>query len=94
MKNYRLTKKKDYSLKMRCKICSRDIHAKLEALTNVNKHFWKHVKSAKWYFTYQKRKDGSSKNTLSEAEINLVKFFISSNLAYTQLQNRYLRVNL
>lgn len=81
--------------KMKVKfICKIDGCVKYEsfgALTNLNKHLLTHQESAQWYQSYIKSKKSYSKPALSDAKLNLIKFFITSNLALSQLENVYLR---
>ncbi len=66
--------------------------ARLGALTNLNKHMKKHTKSRLWYNKYIKATSKQSQESyLSEDKLNLIKFFITSNTALSQLKNIHLR---
>ena len=67
-------------------------HESFGALSNLNKHLLLHEKSKQWYQNYVKsKKKTKSGMVLSDAKLNLIKFFITSNLALKQLENVYLR---
>ena len=66
--------------------------ASFGGLTNLNKHLKAHEKTKEWYERYiQCKKKCRLSNSLPEAKLNLIKFFITSNMALKQLENVYLR---
>ncbi len=63
--------------------------------SNVNKHFFNagHPKSKQWYNAYSNSKERQLK-VISPEQLKLVRFFLSSNTAFTQLNNPHLRAAL
>jgi hypothetical protein len=60
--------------------------------SNINKHFLSanHPISKKWYELYQKV-NIQTPEIISTEQLNLVKYFLSSNAAMSQINNPYFR---
>jgi hypothetical protein len=85
---------KNIKIKFECKDEKCILHESFGDFGNLNKHLKLHDRTNKWYGLYQNKKssdDSSDTSTISKAKLLLVKFFITSNLAYEQLKNSYLR---
>lgn len=73
-----------------CKVEKCKLHEELGATSNLNKHLKLHKITANWYESYKKHRK-TNDSPLTDAKLNLVKFFITSNLSLKQLENVHLR---
>ena len=70
------------------------LHSCIGGFTNLNKHLTKHESTLNWYNCYIKyvhKKNDKNTDYISDEKLNLIKFFITSNLSLAQLRNVYLR---
>ncbi|RNA18860.1 hypothetical protein BpHYR1_014282 [Brachionus plicatilis] len=68
------------------------VEKRLGATSNLNKHLEDHQCLENWIESYSKcLTRGKSKTNLTDNELNLVKFFLTSNTAIQQLKNPFLR---
>ena len=80
-------------IKFKCKVDKCILHAKFGDFGNLNKHLLIHEISKKWYKLYQAY-SGDEINLddgISEEKLNLIKFFVTSNIALAALENVFLR---
>lgn len=88
------TKPKE-NVKFVCKEHGCKLEAPLGDFTNLNKHFINkpnnHPIGREWYILYKKKSKNSQEKVLSDQTLNLMKYFISSDTALEQLNNKFLR---
>jgi hypothetical protein len=61
-----------------CKTKNCELNCKLGALTNLNKHLYKHEQSRNWYKKYKDHIGFDIKSELTEGQLNLTKLFAST----------------
>jgi hypothetical protein len=85
-------------ISFKCLICNEELNARIGRFTNLNRHINKHQTQnkdvKKWFELYAKFNTKSKVSQISSVMLNLVKYFISSNLSLNQLCNQYLRAAL
>jgi hypothetical protein len=88
---------KNKSLYFVCKLQNCKLSCNIGEFTNLNKHLAKHESTLKWYNSYiqfSNKKKAACTSYITEEKLNLIKFFITSNLSLAQLKNVYLRLIL
>jgi hypothetical protein len=79
--------KPEEKLEFSCKICSKSYSAKLGETTNLNKHLSKHTELNGWMKSYDSFNNGSKKAKITEQDLKIIEFVISSNTSLSQLKN-------
>jgi len=80
-------KKPEEKLEFVCKICSKSYQAKLGETTNLNKHLSKHTELEEWMKSYDSFNNGCKKTKITEDDLKIIEFVISSNTSLSQLKN-------
>ena len=84
-------------IKFECKSCGEKLFANLGRVRNLNAHLLldkddKHKQLRDWYNLYSARDKTKCELTMiSEEELDLIRYFISSNTALSQLENKHLQ---
>jgi hypothetical protein len=79
------------NIEFKCLVCDSNCFAKLGEPSNLHKHLLKHKKTREWCELYRQREESPKGDVIDEDTMLLIKFFISSNLSATILQNVHLR---
>ena len=81
-------------LKFECLICEKSFDGALGKPGNLLKHLKIHVEGEEWanrYDIFKEEAKFKPRKLLDKKQLNLVKFFITSNVAMQALENKYLR---
>lgn len=80
-------------INFKCIVCNEELEARIGRFTNLNRHLNKHNHKdvKKWLELYAKSNSKSQAPKLTPSLLNLVKYFISSNMALSELSNKFLR---
>jgi hypothetical protein len=79
------------NIKYKCKICETYQTSKFGKTTNLNKHLKTHDEYKKWHGLYQKHGKRFVDTKLDSNTLTLIKYFIASNTALSELKNKWLR---
>ena len=74
-------------------ICEKSFDGVLGKPGNLLKHLKNHPEGAEWasrYDTFKEEAKSKPKKVLDKKQLNLVKFFLTSNVAMQALENKYL----
>jgi hypothetical protein len=82
---------KPKTVKFECKIKNCVLNCSFGALTNLNKHLFKHDESRRWYKKYQDHLGVKPSTGLTDGQLNLIKLFVSSYQSLNLLKNEYFR---
>ena len=84
----------DNNTQFNCKVCGKHYTAKFGSLTNLNKHIRYHQKAAEirsWYEAFQKSNESPDNKVINDDLMNLILFFLTSNVSLDSLENTHLR---
>ncbi len=74
-----------------CRVCTFKVKCEIGKFTALNRHLQTHLTyKATWYDKYQKHLTGDKRTLLTNEQLELVKYFITSNESLSQLNNIHL----
>jgi len=77
----------------KCKSCEKKVAAPFNKVLNLKKHLYEHISDnlfiRKWLELYNSR-SSLNQTGISENQMNLIKFFLTSNTSLEQIENPYL----
>jgi hypothetical protein len=84
----------DDKINFECKICNDKFISPFKDKSNLYKHLKHHKAYLDWKSAYDKCKNKIIKPRIGADTLLLIKFFVSSNVSHSSLENKYLRILL
>ena len=77
-----------------CKICNETFKSPFKDKSNLYKHLKHHKTYEDWKKSFDKCKNKRVKPLIDADTLLLIKYFVSSNVSHSSLENKYLRILL